>query len=561
MGKKKKWIVVCISVGLLLLAIISLNPILAPIAARKLTTIVQEKSHGSYLLHFNKLELNIFSGNASLDGVRLIHQKTPVDTAALAFEGSVSEIRVSGVGLFRFIFQKELLVDNFHVTNAEISLTRRHNATSKNGRPSLYQRLAPFARTLGVGHLSFSDIKIHYRDRAGNIERADLGRSDIEADDLLINEGAENDSTRTIYCKKIRASIQDLSGNTTKDTYHFSLKRGLMETSKRHIKLNGINLEPLNSMLFFKIERTDRLELALDSLHLQEMDLHNLLQRGMLKAHHITGSNGHFAVFGNPMGKPQAGDRAVSFPNAVLQRMRTRVNIDTVDLASINVRYQEMKRSTGLVGTVDFLRTNAHFTHITNDRQELLADPWCKVRLTTMVMGKARLSLKVGFHMNDPLYRYDIGGHMGSMPAVNVNPVSVPLAGVRVNKGQINSMDILIHGDRRKSTGTVQLRYKDIYVDLVQKDNDRKLLKTFLVNTFVLEHNNPEAPGEPPRYGQVSLERPLSDPFFKTIWNTLLAGFKSCIGVSTSDTPQNEQKESLPKKMIRAIGDLFKKDD
>ncbi|UEG51892.1 hypothetical protein LLH06_13065 [Mucilaginibacter daejeonensis] len=556
--KKKRWIIIGLS--LLLLAISLLNIILAPIAAKKLTKLVEEKSDGRYFLKFKKLELDVFSGYASLKGIQLLHRKVQADTAALVINGTVGEIKVTGVGLLRFLLHKQLVVDSLHVDQADLSLTLRHRPASRNKKTTLSQKLSPFAKIITLGHLSLTNIGVHYRDRTGQIQRADLKRSDLEADDLLIKEGVENDTTRTLFSKSIRARIADISGSTRENAYRFSLKHGMMATKARNIQLNGIKLEPLEVMPFFKKMRTDRFQMALDSLELQELDLWSLFQRGTLQARNIAGSHGSFAVFGNPMGKRSPGDRALSFPNAVLQNMRKRINIDTVDLSHINVRYQEMKRSTGKVGTVDFLNTEGLFTHITNDHQRLLTDPWCKIQLRTMVMGKAKLSMNVNFHMNTPLYRYDMEGHMGSMSALDLNPVSVPLAGVRVTKGVINSLDFVIHGDRHKSTGTVYTRYKDIYVEMVRENNDRKFLKTLLVNTFVLEHNNPATPGKEPRYGQVSLERPLSDPFFKTIWNTLLTGFKSCIGI-TPPAPQTKEKVSLPKKIFRAIGDLFKKHD
>ena len=74
-------------------------------------------------------------------------------------------------------------------------------------------------------------------------------------------------------------------------------------------------------------------------------------------------------------------------------------------------------------------------------------------------------------------------------------------------------------------------------------------------NLFIIKHNNPDIPGGLPRSAYVSYTRKKEIPFFKSIWQTLFSGIKSCVGFDkkTQQTVISITNQQVVKKQNRKI--------
>jgi hypothetical protein len=135
---------------------------------------------------------------------------------------------------------------------------------------------------------------------------------------------------------------------------------------------------------------------------------------------------------------------------------------------------------------------------------------------------------------------------------------------VRITSGKLKEFTFNIKGNRRGTSGRVQLLYNDLKVKLLKADTARKTLKrktiaSLYVNVFIVKDNNPDKPGDVPRTANVVFKRPIDFPFWKTVWKTLLAGIKPNVGMdekaqqATAELTKKNLNEKLDRKARKAL--------
>src|ERR1700761_4168631 len=165
--RKWPWIAAVVTAILLLAAAVAINPILAPIAAGKLKAAVIKGSQGHYTLKFDRLQLNVFTGTAELDGVQLIPDRLLTDTQAVFVNAKTTKILVSEVQVLHFILHHQLEIGSIQLTDPNLSITRRHSIPPKpKSAQTLDQQLATFAKSISVEAILLNNARFDFTDSA-----------------------------------------------------------------------------------------------------------------------------------------------------------------------------------------------------------------------------------------------------------------------------------------------------------------------------------------------------------------------------------------------------------
>lgn len=563
MKHKTGWIIFTGIASLVICFLLFVNSIVAPIIGRKLKTAVAQGSRGLYHITFTNLSVNIFTGTVVLDNVRLTADTVgPVDPAQV-YAGSIKQVIVSGAHPLKFWWTKQLDIGLIRVSGAAAELTILKAPKTKPGdNRTVYQSLAGSFRSIHIAKIALEQAQFGYRD---STESYRLRAMDLLATELLIDSATQKDTSRTLFCRDIRAGLKNFKGVSADGAYHYGLGSAIFSTQSRQLVLRGMVVEPLPADAFFKLRGADRFTFGLDSLVLAHFDYRTFLAGHFLKAGRLSAFKGNIGVYSNPHGKVSKTDRVITFPNYIVRVIKTHFMLDTLDLAGIDVHYTEFNKKSAKTGTLNFSDTKGRFLNISNEVKQLKSNPVCTVALSTVFMGAGRLDLGFKFNLADEAYAYSYQGHLAAMPLTVVNPLVMPLALAKVKTGSLQSLDFAISGDRRSSRGTLKLLYHNLDIALLDRDYREKPLKTFAANALVVSRNNPDA-GTQPRSARIVFLRPENYPFFKTLWATLLSGIKPCAGLGyavkpAAGKPLSKQEQKAKKKALKKAVKEKKKAD
>jgi hypothetical protein len=125
-------------------------------------------------------------------------------------------------------------------------------------------------------------------------------------------------------------------------------------------------------------------------------------------------------------------------------------------------------------------------------------------------------------------------GRLGRMDAMAFNGIFTNLAGLHIEKGEIDSLAFDIGVRSGVTDGALRMYYHDLKVKMVdKKDKSRSLLdrvKSMILDGPILNSRNPPDEG-PLRIGEVTYQREEEDGFFRFLWRPILNGMRTSAGM------------------------------
>jgi hypothetical protein len=118
-----------------------------------------------------------------------------------------------------------------------------------------------------------------------------------------------------------------------------------------------------------------------------------------------------------------------------------------------------------------------------------------------------------------------------------LNSFSIPMGLIKLERGTLQSAEASLQGNERQASGTVLIRYSDLKLALLEKDNpqkapDKKDITSLLANLVLLKKDNPKGDA-PPRTETAAFTRNPEGGFFMLVWKTILVGALKTIGAPT----------------------------
>jgi hypothetical protein len=196
------------------------------------------------------------------------------------------------------------------------------------------------------------------------------------------------------------------------------------------------------------------------------------------------------------------------------------INIDTLLLRGGEVRYTEIQAN-GEPSRINFSSLNARITRLAN------WDPTGPVEIAASARMYDAGVIRANFRIPvDPSrFSMDVNGTWAGMPLDRLNAFIIHSDGARITNGSAGEARFRFRIANRRSTGTLSPTWRDLKVELVNKESGKanlgKKIVSFVANTFVVRTNN--APGEK-KYREdypISYQLTRDDTFFGILWQSV----------------------------------------
>jgi hypothetical protein len=545
---------------LALVASIILNNYLPPVLQKKLKSSIRESSDSLYTVNFTDADVNILAGNIAINNATLKVDKAVYEKKKKAgtapnnlYDLRVKHIELSGIHAFKLYFSKKIEVDKMVLTQPEIDMS--YEANNKEDKPSkdkrtIWQRISKSLHSVRVGEILLNDLKFRHTNYATTKpQRTDIREMNLRAVDLFIDSTTQGDTSRFFYCKDVITEIKNYSGKAGNGLYMYHFNNIKLSTRTSQLNIQGVTYKPVNSLLFFTKSHSERFNLTLDSVQVNNFDFFNYYVYRTFTASGITLSKGTLDIFGAPNKTPDLKtDKVVTFPHVALRKLDFGIRIDTLNIKKLNVIYGEHNNKSNKNGQLTFNHTSGRMLNITNNKAALKKNNIMKINITSYFMQRGRLDVAFRLNLTDENAAFNYRGSLGPMKLSALNQAIMPISMVKIREGSLKRFDFNVDANRHVAKGKMTMLYNDLKIGLLKLEDDGRLKKkglmSFFANAFVIEHNNPDEPGKAPRTANITFVRPVNYPFFKLAWKVLFAGVKECAGVSEMDEKKANSKMS-----------------
>ena len=151
-----------------------------------------------------------------------------------------------------------------------------------------------------------------------------------------------------------------------------------------------------------------------------------------------------------------------------------------------------------------------------------------RLHFESSFLNATPFTANINMRLNDRLGRFQLDAKLDEMPAVTLNPLLKPMALAELEKGKINSLQYKMDATNTKARGTVFIKYEDLKIKLLKKDEDKNKYKQKFLPTLaagvLLKDSNPKH--DKMRVGNVDYTRDIHRSMFNLMWKSLFAGIK-----------------------------------
>lgn len=495
---------------------------------------VNDAADNRYAFDVSDVNLSILGRGLQLGGITL---KSP-DEDSRQIDITIGSISFSGLSVWRLLVTRELRVRRVDVESPAISITGARSGNSGSGTglnnltPGAAAEILTVLKRISIKEIALNSIEFAMKQSADENPYFSIGDSD------LIFYNAELDRSAAVAERVM--PIEDIEG--TFRNSEFRAENGLYIITTEKIEFSsatdaasveGLVLEPLfHEEEFFEEVgyRTDRVEVNALSADFNGIRFDKLMEIKVLEIEEVVLNKVDIRVFRNKQ-FPQRENRSDRpLPQQMLQNLGIPVAVKTLLLEEGYIRYTELEEFTDERGTVEFTNLEATLSNITNIPVMIDENGDWVVEAETDVMGKAGLSVKILLPHRG--FSQSITGSLEPMNAAELNRVLEPLALIRIDEGQIHSVDFEMELGENESTGEVKMIYNDLKISLLNEDSMDENLRTnigsFFANTFAIKSNNSE---DDMRIGEVSFKRDPKKSFFNYWWKSLQSGLESSVSM------------------------------
>jgi hypothetical protein len=571
---KKRWQKVLFNIaGVILLIIciigVAVNFYFSPKMDQKLKTTILTSTDSLYSLDFSKANLHVLQGKIVINNLVLqpnmevYNRRKKVNLAPNSlYQVKIRRLVINHVHPLMLYFKKKLDIGQLEITEPEIVVNYEQNRdqdTVIKDKKTPYQLISKVLKSIHIQSILLNDVKLKYVNHNGaKADSMEFKELNFTATDFLLDSVSQFNKSRFLFCDDVSAELKNYEGTSYDKRYAYHIKMIRFSTRSSELNISGMSFLPTEPAgRFFKSSNTDYYTIKLDSLRLDKFDFKTYSKYHKLFAANLTLNGGNLQLFSNPTPGDTTTDRGATFPQLLLKKLNIDLKIDTIHVNKASVYYTELNKKSGQSGTVAFVNTSGDIFNVTNNKAALQKNGTATARLQTWFMNTSRLDVDFSFKLDDENTPFSYKGVLNDFELKKANPITIPLAMVKIASGKVKKMEFAYQADRQKAQGKLSVLYNDLRIALLKRDSSDHLKKmsimSLFANALVIKRDNP-AGNEMPRVANVTMLRMPRWSIFTYMWKTLLIGLKECAGYDTQTEQTVKQKlgEFKQNKLSRA---------
>lgn len=493
---------------------------------------VNSTAENQYTFDVADLSISLLGRSLQLEGVTL----QTSESSTRQIEITIGGLAFSGVEIRNFLNNRNLVVNRVDIASPSISISGSGQADSgselDNLTPRATEELLKVLNSISIPEISITSINFEVKRGSNSEPYFSMNETDLIFYNTRLDSSTTTDE-RILPIEDIEGTIRNSEFRTENGLYIIKNEKFEFSSINNVANAEGLELQPALSEEDFFEEvgyRTDRIEVTSPLAEFRDIRFDELIKMESFEMSEIILNEVDIRVFRNKHYPQQENRSEKKLPQQMLEELGFPIGIETVTLNDSYIRYTELEEHTDERGYVDFANLNATISNTTNIADRLNENPEWILEAETDVMDRARLNAK--FVLPHRELTEMITGTLEPMDATELNRVLEPLALIRIDEGQIQSLNFDMELGSTVATGEVEVIYENLKISLLDEDSMDENLRTrvgsFFANTFAVKNDNSE---DDPRIGEVSYERVPEKSVFNYWWKSLQSGLEASIGL------------------------------
>lgn len=457
------------------------------------------------------LEVGIIRGSLTAQMVKWNDSiSAPGDTANYALAG---EVKVRGFNLYTYIRYGHIEVRSLEINDADLRFVAREDTTSRVVKSESHSGLK-------INQVSINNTTFTIRpDSARSIR----GVFDIVFSSFGIDDLSQINKQEGYHAELVSLKARDLRLTSIHWMFNYRFKEFAVDNARHQFSSDSIQVTPR----FSKVEFARRIgtQSTWANIGVQQVSGRgvyiNLQQHDtVIMASHVVVEGVHIDAFRDKR-VPFRRTKEMPLPMEWLRAMETGVEIDSLEVKKVEVKYEHFAEEAFKSGVIRFTNLSATIFSLSNRTYENQLK-YVTVRAESSINGSGDIQATFLLPLDKGLL-YSAEGSIRNMDLSKLNPILENAAFVRINGGQLNKLDFKFQYNNEGSTGTVKLDYEGLKLTSLKKVRSKSIdqLRTALVNTAVKNNKTKE--------GTIDFQRDKRRFIFHLWANSVLDGVRNAM--------------------------------
>lgn len=341
-------------------------------------------------------------------------------------------------------------------------------------------------------------------------------------------------------------SLSEVTGSYQNDLNRFNWYNLRYLKSNSSFTIDSFAYSPLMSRDEFVKQlqyQADYLQAKTKSIHIGPFNWEQYIKDSSFNVGSIVINDGYISTFRDKR-IPRHVGAVKPLPVGRLKSIPIKLSVDSITLQNGLVQYEEINEKTNSVGRINVNRLNSkiynasNYDHTATDSLYIYAHADLEnVIATDLYVAQSYRDSASGFYMTVD---------MGEADLTSINPILASLASAKFKSGKIDSLKMQVTGNDDYAYGTMDMKYKNIRIQLFKNgDETNKNVLTrvisFVANTFVIKKNNKN------RTAIVFFERLKDRSSINYLVKTTLNGVINSTGATSKSKQRKKYKRALKK--------------
>lgn len=378
-----------------------------------------------------------------------------------------------------------------------------------------------------------------------NLELNNIGKKDgklalqsISLRNLQINAGFLK-NLQNLTASNNEFGISQFTGSYADSTVTAKWFNAAFDRTTKTFRLDSVSYQPALSRDSFLAKQTyqaDYITAKSGAVEISPVDINQFINKNELSAGKIVIDDFYFTDYKDKRLPFNAGI-IKPLPVGLLKKMRYLISIDTVLLNNAAVEYTETIPLTNKVLFVPVTRMNARLLNLKNYKINL--GDSLGIQSTGYLLDTLWVKLNVKQSYTDSLEGFRMTLQAKPADLRQLNPIFIPAASMKIESGNIDTLNLQVTGREYLAQGEMQLFYHDLKIRLLKDGDTSRItlgerIKNFVANSFVIRKRNKS------RTTPVFFIRNRDKSAVNYLVKIVLNGFQSSIGAKN---PKKEMKK------------------
>lgn len=492
-----------------------------------------------YKLAIEDIQLSVFRGNLSLIGV----SAQPTEQSLGLFEQGALEERtlkellvsradIKGVSLFNFLWDKDLDIRDILVEEIVFNLYRPGEnielegiEEKKKSSFSLDSLRLPGITSVKLSQISVENYQFNIINRSMQDTLSSYKGDALVFSGLALNPAGTESPYFEIDDSKMVLDLKNQVYNLSGGLYFIAFDSFNFNTGTGRLSLKNFALKPLASRDVFSSKNRFTFEIfdvAITNFDMHGVDTANFIANGAISLDSITVHQMALQIFKDKT-KPFNTAKHKLLVNERLKNLSQPLHVKRLKVSNSQLEYKELLPKGEKTLELELSDIEARIDYVTSVRDSMQTEQSLAVNLKASLMGAIPLEFELDMPYNSTNNSFSFSGITREAASFRkLNKVVSPALGIRFTGGRLNGMEFSGRGTPHAIFGDLAMYYKDLEIEIENKNDKDKKGLNWLANS-VVKSSNPNKKGKL-IIGSMEYKRDYNKGLGNYLWKSVQTG-------------------------------------